>query len=114
MTPDDLDRENYSELRRLGELLFDAAAGREPTRAAIVWQTGIVAYALGDRRFNCFSESDFDALAGRLLEIADDWAPVDILMGKALAVILDEPLPEPPAWLTGRPGATLHDGEALQ
>jgi len=114
MTPDDLERESYAELRRLGELLFDVAAGREPTRAALTWQTGIVAYCLGDRRFSCFTEADFDALAGRLLEIADDWAPVDILMAKALAVILDEPPPETPAWLTGRPGASLRDGEALQ
>jgi len=63
---------------------------------------------------NCFTESDFDALAGRLLEIADDWAPVDILMARALAVILDEPLPEPPAWLPGRQRVNLSAGEALQ
>ena len=114
MTPDDLDRESYAELRRLGELLFDVAAGREPTRSALTWQTGIVAYALGDRRFNCFTEADFDVLAGRLLEIADDWFPVDILMARALAVILGEPLPQTPSWAAGRQRANLSDGEAVQ
>jgi hypothetical protein len=54
MTPDDLERESYDQLRRLRELLFDVAAGREPTRAALTWQTGIVAHALGDRRFKLF------------------------------------------------------------
>ena len=54
MTPDDLERESYDQLRRLRELLFDVAAGREPTRAALTWQTDIVAHALGDRRFKLF------------------------------------------------------------
>ncbi len=116
MTVDDLDGENRSELRRLGELLFDVA-GREPTRAAIVWQARIVAYGLHGlcaRRFDRFSEVDFDALADLLLEIADDWLPVEVLMASALAIILGDPLPEPPSWADARQRANLSDGGAMQ
>jgi hypothetical protein len=113
MTPDDLERESYAELRRLSEMLFDVARGRESSRAGVAWQAGTVVRRL--RGVDAlFTEDAGDALTDRLLEIADDWLPVDVLMASTLAVILGEPLPEPPSWAAGRQRANLSDGEAMQ
>ena len=85
-------KDRYS-VRQLSEALFDIAhGGRLHTRDPVARLVCDLLYGRYDDR----SPAAIEAMVTCLLEIADYWYPLDVLMDRVAAVIIGAPLPAAP------------------
>lgn len=96
---DEISYRDRDSVRQLSEALFDIAhGGRLHTRDPVARLVCDLLYGRYDDR----SPAAIEAMVSRLLEIADDWYPLDVLMDRVAAVIIGAPLPAAPSWGHGR------------